>query len=77
MKDWQVKDKLLHTCAVPSHGKDRTFADKVNQLLLGADCRINSYGIRPLGRDFFEFLEVWLNQKTLLTAWTAQSNSCC
>lgn len=65
----RLKDRVLHTCAVSSQRNDSTLPNKVNQLLLGADCRINSYSIWSFGRNLLKFLEIWFNEETLLTAW--------
>ena len=67
-----MKDRMLHTCAISSQRNDSTLPNKVNQLLLGTDCRIDRYSIWSFGRNFLKFLEIWFNEETLLTAWHAQ-----
>ena len=56
---------VWQTCAVSDHGYDSPLANKVNQLLLGANCRMYSYGIWSLGRDLLKLQQVWFDQQAL------------
>ena len=56
---------VSQTCAVADHGYDGPLANEVNQLLLGADCRMDSYGIWSLGRDLLKLQQVWFDQQAL------------
>ena len=53
------------TCAVFRQGYDGPLADEVDQLLLGADRRMHSYGIWSFGWNLLKFQQVWLDQETL------------
>ena len=56
---------VSQTCAVANHGYDSPLANEVNQLLLGADCRMYSYGIWSFGRDLLKLQQVWFDQQAL------------
>ena len=56
---------VSRTCAVADQGYDSPLANEVNQLLLGADCSMYSYGIWSFGRDQLKLQQIWFNQQAL------------